>query len=151
MRSKSIVNKSMLSGVTIGGSGGGQPIPLLIVTIVVVAMALVTVWESVTGGSSSFDPSREIPFKCTSCAEISSKTLGELRDLQKDMPMGGPMEAPKYDCPKCGKKALTQAVKCPECEEVFIIAMDPTQGMYDDKCPKCSVSYAEAWRKAHKK
>jgi ribosomal protein S27AE len=142
----------VFSGVTIGGSGGGQPMPLVIVTVLVVVMALLTVFNHVkasTGGG--VDMNRKIPFLCGKCQAVEYKTVKELREMNQGMPMG-PMEPPKVDCPKCGGvKTAQQAIECPECKNVFVISMDPTKGMYDDKCPKCGVSYAEAWKKHMKK
>ena len=50
------------------------------------------------------------------------------------------------------EKELTQAVKCPDCEAVFIFEMDPSKpDDFDDSCPKCEVSYSEAWQKKYRK
>ena len=63
-------------------------------------------------------------------------------------PMMGPMV---LQCPKCSKQTLTQAVECPveTYKEVFIMNMDPMKGIFDDKCPKCGVSYSKAWQEKY--
>ncbi len=139
------------SGVTIGG-GGGQPVHLVILTIIVLAMALISVWDSVTsgmGGGVNLD--KKIPFKCTKCGAVVWYTIRDLQKMQKPgaMPMMGPM---KLDCPKCGGKGtLVQAVQCPKCGEIFIMKMDPKTGMFDDKCPKCGASYSAVLREKYRK
>ena len=152
MRNRSSLVRTGFSGVTIGGSAGGQPVPLVILTIVVLAMALLTVWDAATGGSSKINLNKKIPFKCTKCSAVVYYTIKDLQKMQKPGQMGPMMGPLKLDCPKCGgKKTLTQAVQCPKCGEVFIMEMDPKTGMFDDKCPKCGSSYAEAWREKYRK
>jgi ribosomal protein L37AE/L43A len=153
MRSKSLWLRPKFSGVTVGGSGGGQPLPLVILTVVVLAMALITVFDSVTSSGREIDLSKQIPFKCTNpqCNEVKFYTLGELKTMQKPGSMGPMMGPMILDCPKCSQHTLTQAVKCPKCDEVFIMKMDPSKGMFDDKCPKCGVSYAKAWKEKYQK
>jgi hypothetical protein len=93
------------------------------------------------------DLNRQIPFLCTQCGHVERITVRELREKNKNMPMG-PMEPPKVDCSQCGgKKTAVQAIECPECRNVFVISMDPMKGVYDDRCPKCGASYAVAWKK----
>ncbi|NLX07107.1 MAG: hypothetical protein GXY33_18380 [Phycisphaerae bacterium] len=137
--------------VGIGGAGGGQPLPVVVLTVVVVVMALITVYKSINPGDG-LDPNRKIPFKCKACGEIAHKTLGELQAMSETQQMGPMMGPMKLECPKCGKKELTQAVQCPQCEEVFIFEMDPMQMTeFDDRCPKCGVSYSEAWQEKYRK
>lgn len=161
MASSAMVRKSVFSGVTIGGSGGGQPLPLVILTVVVVAMALVTVYQSVSGGSGrAGDPNRQLLFKCTDCGEVATKTIGELRKMRQGqggppMPMGMGMELPKYICPKCNKKTLVNAVRCAadDCDAVFIISAPgmapPGSPGLSAACPKCGTDFYKAMRKKY--
>ena len=152
MRIMSLARGGVFSGLTIGGSGGGQPIPIVVLTVVVVAMAFYTVYDTAFNTLNGIDPNKEIPFKCAKCGVVVMKTLGELRQMETAEPMGMPMGPMKLLCTKCGQKELTQAVQCPECNEVFIYEINMTnpQAM-NDKCPKCGVSYAEAWQKKYAK
>jgi len=151
MRSKSLLFQPKFSGVTVGGNGGGQPLPMVILTIIVLAMALITVFDSVMGSGNGPDLKKKIPFKCTSCQEVTFYTIGEIQKMQKPGQMGPMMGPLVLDCPKCGKHSLTQAVECPSCGNIFIMQIDPSKGMFDDKCPKCGISYAKAWQDKYKK
>jgi len=156
MRSKSLSDRSVFSGVTLGGSGGGQSVPLIVLTIVVLAMALVTVWSTVTGSrtgqSGAAIRNMKYLFKCTECGEVVSYTMDE---LQKKGGMSDPMmmmmmeERPLLECPKCGKKAMKLADTCPNCGEVFVREYDPQTQKMDDICPKCGRSYMELWQEKH--
>jgi len=150
MRSKSLWVRPVSSGGTIGSSGGGQPLPLVILTIIVLAMALITVFDNVLKSSGSVDMNKEIPFKCTSCGVIVKYTLKELQEMQKPGQMGPMMGPLILDCPQCKKHALTQAVECPKCSEIFIMKADFTSGKFDDKCPKCHESYSKAWQEKYR-
>jgi prepilin-type processing-associated H-X9-DG protein len=106
-----------------------------------------------TQPSPSKTLNKNIPFKCTNkdCGTIELFSIGELRKMQEPVekgPMMGPMV---FDCPKCKKHSLTQAVECPACEEIFILNMDPKIGVFDDKCPKCGKNYVKAWKEKYPK
>jgi len=153
MLSKSLMFRPKFSGITIGGSGG-QPLPLVILTIVVLAMALITVIDSVISDPNDIDHNRKIPFKCTNpaCNAVEYYTIGDLQKMQQPGSMGPMMGPMVLDCPKCNQKTLTQAVECPveTCKEVFIMNMDPMKGVFDDKCPKCGTSYSKAWQEKYR-
>ncbi len=151
MRSTSMWFRTGFSGVTIGGSGGGQPTPLIVLTVIVLAMALVTVYDAAVGGDRGPNLDKEIPFKCTSCGNIQKFTIRELQKMQKPGEMGPMMGPMTLNCQKCGKKTLTQAEECPKCQENFVMKMDPSRGLFDDKCPKCGESYAKAWQEKYRK
>ena len=152
MQSKRFMNGWVFPGITIGGSSGSQPLSVVVLTVIIVLMAGVTIYQSMFASPLGPDPNQKIPFKCLSCGEIVSKTLGELREMTPMEPMG-PMAGPmKLVCPKCGKKELTQAVECPNCGNVFVFEMGPMQGpeSFNDKCPKCGVSYSAAWQEKYR-
>jgi ribosomal protein L37AE/L43A len=137
-----------------GATVGGQPVPLLIMTIIVLSMALISVFDSVLGsGAGGVNLDKQIPFKCTNakCNEIVMYTIRDLQKMQKPGAMGPMMGPMTLNCPKCNNKTLTQAVECPKCKEVFVMKMDPSKGLFDDKCPKCHESYAKAWQEKYRK
>jgi predicted RNA-binding Zn-ribbon protein involved in translation (DUF1610 family) len=162
MQSKSLLPRLFAQRMAVGGGAGGGPTPVVVLTVIVMAMALITAWHTAFSTSNGVDPKKEIPFKCKACGVVVMKTLGELRQMETQqtmetqdptgMPMGMPMGPMKLVCPSCGQEELTQAVQCPECNEVFIYEIDMAnpQAM-NDKCPKCGVSYAEAWQKKYAK
>jgi predicted RNA-binding Zn-ribbon protein involved in translation (DUF1610 family) len=140
------------SDIIIGGSGGGQPLHLVILTVLVLLMAIVSVYDAAFGGSSNgVNLDKKIPFKCTSCDNIVMYTIRNLQKMQKPGQMGPMMGPMTLDCPKCRWKTLTQAVECPKCGEIFVMKMDPSRNMFDDKCPKCGESYAKAWQEKYRK
>lgn len=145
------------SAITIGGSGGGQPLPLVILTVVVLAMALLTVFDSVMGNSGGVNLDKEIPFKCTNdkCnppdGTIVKYTIRDLQKITQPGGMGGPMMGPMtLDCPTCKQKTLTQAVECPKCQFIFVMQINPAANKFDDRCPKCGESYAKAWQEKYR-
>lgn len=122
----------------------------MMATLTLLLYVLVTVLEIPYVSSRREEGGKRIPFKCKACGVVVMKTLGELHKIETQEPMGMPMGPMKLVCPKCDKKELTQAVQCPECNEVFLYEFDMTnpQAM-NDKCPKCGVSYAEAWQRKY--
>ncbi len=134
-----------------GATVGGQPVPLLVMTIIVLSMALISVFDSVMGTGTGINLDKKIPFKCTKCSNIVMYTIRELQKMQKPGAMGPMMGPMTLNCPKCNNKTLTQAVECPKCAEVFVMKMDPSRGLFDDKCPKCKESYAKAWQEKYRK
>jgi len=152
MDKSSVWFRTSFSGITIGGSYGGQPLSLVVLTVVVSAMALITVYDAVSGSrTSGVNPQKQIPFKCLSCNTIVQYTIKDLQKMQKPGEMGPMMGPMKLECPRCHRKELTQAVECPRCNEVFVMKMDPSKGLFDDKCPKCGESYAKAWQEKYRK
>ncbi len=132
--------------------GGGEPVSLIILTVVVLVMALITVFDATLGGGAGgVNLDKQIPFKCTSCSNVVMYTIRDLQKMQKPGQMGPMMGPMTLDCPKCKKKTLTQAVECPKCGEIFVMKMDPSKGLFDDKCPKCKESYAKAWQEKYRK
>jgi prepilin-type processing-associated H-X9-DG protein len=93
-----------------------------------------------------------IPFKCTNkeCGEVTTYTVADIQMMNQtsSQPTTGPE---MLDCPKCKKHSLTQAVKCPACEEVFIMNKNPEEMGFNDKCPKCGKSYVKAWKEKYPK
>jgi predicted RNA-binding Zn-ribbon protein involved in translation (DUF1610 family) len=149
MRNESVSFRPGLAGFSRRNDGGSPPIRLTILTVIVLAMAVVTVYDTVFG-RNLYDRNKQIPFLCVSCGNIQKITIGELQKMQKPGsggPMMGPMVLP---CAKCGKQALTQAVACPKCGEIFILQFNPAGGKFDDRCPKCHESFAKAWQEKYR-
>ncbi len=105
------------------------------------------------GGNAGPNPDRLIYLKCLnkSCGEIkemASKELYEGIDSEPYSPMQvGPM---RFDCPKCGKRSMFIAEKCPKCETVFVPNPRATRD-YPDRClnPDCKYSAMEEESKQH--
>ncbi len=123
--------------------------PLVILTVIVLVMALLTVYDTVFAGPKISN--KPIPFKCTNCGNIVEYKVSELQKMQKPGEMGPMMGPMTFNCPKCNKKSLSQAVKCPTCSEVFVMKVDPGKAIFNDKCPKCGESYAKAWKEKYSK
>lgn len=133
--------------------------PLLILTVVVVAMSLVTVWNSTMGGSGGYSNKR-VFYKCSECGEVAEYTREELKEIQKKRTEQGQGQYPgagsmgmspmNLDCPKCNNQTLRSAVQCPECDEVFLFDQGP-DGDIDYTCPKCGQDWLELIKKPRKK
>jgi hypothetical protein len=132
-------------------ASGQPPVSLVVLTVIVLAMALVSVYDSAMGPGTGVNLDKKIPFKCTGCGNVVMYTIRDLQKMQKPGSMGPMMGPMILDCPKCSKKSLTQAVECPKCAEIFVMKMDPAKSMFDDKCPKCKESYAKAWQEKYRK
>ncbi|MFA5864038.1 MAG: M56 family metallopeptidase [Phycisphaerae bacterium] len=94
---------------------------------------------------------KQIPFKCSDCGTVVKYTIGKLQKMPKLRTMSPMMGPLVLDCPKCKREALTQAVECLKCGEIFIMKMDPDKKVFDDRCPKCGTSYAKAWQEKYRK
>jgi len=156
MRRKSVLDRSVFSGMTMAGSSGGMSGSLIILTIIVLAMAVLTVRNALQGPGDTqtwADSDKPSYFKCTNCGYVTTKTSDEVRNLIRQIkrdplaPHSG-MEMPKFVCPKCGEKTLTKAVKClnPKCGEIYVFK-SKGPGQVDDTCPKCGSSYSVLWAK----
>lgn len=114
--------------------------PIMIgVAVVCLAAAAGIFWWQFGGGEGNPKPPEAITMKCAACGNVWDMPFKEFQE--KMMQAGGPLMMPgiamSFDCPKCGKKAATQAEKCKSCGEVFILNWQQNpQG----KCPKCGKS-----------
>lgn len=156
MKRKGLITDYNLRGVTIGG-GGGQPIHMVIISVILLVMVVITLWDNIRRtAAGGLDPNKKIPFKCTNpeCGAVIWYTIAEVQKMydspeRANMAMMGPL---RLDCPKCGKKnSLVQAVQCPKCGEVFIIEVDRRTGKMKEQCPKCGAIYSEAIREEYLK
>jgi hypothetical protein len=159
-----------VDGVTIGEGGGGvKGVNLILLSIFMILLAIVTLTDyGMSRRKATVNLDKEIPFMCTQCSSVYAYKIRDLQKMQKPFgaaglttqpttgPAGeamlGPMMGPMtLECPKCHQKTLTQAVECPKCQEIFVMKMNPAQNLFDDKCPKCGVSYAKAWQEKYRK
>jgi len=129
-----------------------MPLPLVVLTVVVLVMALVSVWHSVSGGDTGgkVDLNKRLVFKCTKCGHVGHYTLKEVREMMRTAapegrrsPMMPMMGLPVLQCPKCKEMTFETAIECPNCGEIFIAKPDPKTGRFDDTCPKCGTSASE--------
>ncbi|MBN2376273.1 MAG: hypothetical protein JXD22_07725 [Sedimentisphaerales bacterium] len=67
--------------------------------------------------------------------EMAEKTLMAAWGLpQRDLP---------FICPKCGQEKVFRAMKCNNCDCIFIPKARGKKGGYVDKCPQCGFSQRE--------
>lgn len=76
-------------------------------------------------------------FKCTECGMVLEPTAKELRaDPSVAIgPRGGVMM-----CPKCQKRTMRTAERCPECSTVFFAEYTKLEVDASNSCPKCGWS-----------
>lgn len=96
-----------------------------------------------TAGPMGIKPGLKVWVKCGDVA-CGNEYEMEKRDYwEKVIAIRGPMSTQEVflDCPKCNKKSVYLANKCPKCKTVF----KPTAGLDDfpDRCPKCKYSEME--------
>ena len=99
------------------------------------------------GGGGGPSRSREVHMLCDSCEATYTITSEEFNTQMRQtgpgaMRMMGPVV---LNCKECGEYAAYRAVKCPKCEEIFVLG-DSGDETYSDRCPACDHSPAEQRR-----
>lgn len=89
----------------------------------------------------------ETQFLCVNenCGAEFVVSSEEFREKMTGMPPGPMMmsvDMLAFECPECGKKTGYRAIKCLECEHVFIQG-DAGDDRYPDRCPECKHSPSE--------
>jgi predicted Zn-ribbon and HTH transcriptional regulator len=84
---------------------------------------------------------------CLDCghAEQMGKKDYYVAMKEKSKELTSPRMIALLTCTKCGKDAVTKAIKCEKCGHVFRDNAVPND--YPDRCPKCKYSKTEAARK----
>ena len=98
-----------------------------------------------SGGSSKSGSTGDIPMLCDSCGAVYEIDRDEFREEMRKlgpqmMMMRGPVV---LQCKECGEQAAYRAMKCPECDEVFVLG-DAEDEQYQDRCPECGHSDIES-------
>ena len=95
-------------------------------------------------GISDDEQTRVLCLECNASHEIGTKDY--YKQLQeKATASANPMAARYLTCEKCGKDAVTKAVKCEKCGHIF--RENSVSGDIGDRCPKCKFSKIETVRK----
>jgi hypothetical protein len=99
--------------------------------------------------ATGIDPSEQTWTKCLACGYIKQMSLKEFYRLQqaKMAAAGNTMGVPQLTCEKCGRDAVVEAFKCPQCGEISPKNSVPSD--FEDRCPKCRFSQIEADRNAY--
>jgi hypothetical protein len=125
----------------------------LIILCLILAVGI-TVMTNRGGGSGSSSRSNEpvqmlcMNQECRMDFELSSKEYSE-QIMQGGMMGPGPMAQTPIECPECSMRSAFRAVKCKECETIFM--QDYTSGDFPDRCPKCDYSDIEVRRNKARK
>jgi len=98
-------------------------------------------------GGSGIPEGATILTLCMECKNVQEMDKQEYYDQIRERQVelaeaGNPMAKAYLTCEQCGKPAVTEAMKCEKCEEVFRKGAVP--GDYADKCPDCGYSPTEA-------
>ena len=124
-----------------------------ILTITMVAcLGLAAVITFATGGFFKGGPkvraSDTMTLLCVNpeCGGDSEITREEYRESMENSGVGGMgpmamMGPTPVECPECGEMSATIALRCKECEHVFIQQMGSDD--YPDRCPECEYSDIE--------
>jgi phage FluMu protein Com len=124
---------------------------IVIVLCLLVAAIVVFRGGSDSGGVDSISDDEQVWVMCRRCNashEMSKKEFyKQLAEKAKESTNA--MVAPHLTCEKCGKDAVTEAVKCEKCGNIFVKGSVP--GDFPDRCPKCKFSKTEAVREERKR
>ncbi len=121
----------------------------LIILCLVLAIGITAMTNRGSGGSGSGSRSNEpvqmlcMNQECRMDFELSSEEYSE-QIMQGGMMGPGPMAQTPIKCPECNMQSAFRAVKCKECEAIFM--QDYTSGDFPDRCPECDYSDIEARR-----
>lgn len=120
---------------------------VVIVLCLLVAGIVVFRGGSGSGGLEDISNEEQIWVICRSCN--ASHEMGK-KDYytqleEKAKQSTNMMMIPHLTCEQCGKDAVTEAVKCEKCQNIFVKGAVP--GDFGDRCPKCKFSKTEAIRK----
>ena len=119
-----------------------------IVACLVLAGIVFTATNRGRGGTGRSN--KPIQILCTECEAEYELTADEFREqMQGKMSEGGmpmmmgPMAGPiTLTCQECNEDAAVMAIKCPECEYVFVSG-EAGLNDYPDRCPECDYSVIE--------
>jgi hypothetical protein len=124
----------------------------LIIVCLVLAIGISVVTNMGGGGGSGSGSNAPVQMLCMNEAceadfELDSEEYRQ-QMMQGGMMGPGPMAQMPCECPECGEMSAFRAVKCKECEAVFL--QDYTSGDFPDRCPECNYSDIEAIREKSK-
>ena len=118
---------------------------MIIIAVVCIVLAVgITFFTTGGGGGGGGSSNAAIPMLCDSCGVTYEIDRDEFREEMRKlgpqmMMMRGPVV---LQCKECGEQAAYRAMKCPECDEVFVLG-DAGDEQYPDKCPACGHSDIE--------
>ena len=121
----------------------------VIVIVICLLVAGIVVFSGGSGGGGIEDIAEDEQVwvmcrRCNASYEMGKKEFyRQLEEAAKANP--NPMMAPHLTCQECGKVSVTEAIRCEQCETVFVKGSVP--GDFPDRCPKCKFSKTEAVRK----
>ncbi len=103
---------------------------------------------NIGGGTTGLN--RPVQMLCTECEAGYEMTAGKFKEQMEEkmaeggadpMTMGPTVRPIALTCPECDEDAAFLAVKCPECEYIFVRG-EAGYG-YPDTCPECEYSAIE--------
>lgn len=113
------------------------------VVCIVLAIAFIALRKNGDKGGLDSLKGQIVYTKCLECGDVAEvdaveyfKEVEDKTTLQNAQPL--------LTCTKCGKNAVTEAIKCDNCGDIFV--PKDKYGNYDDKCPKCGYSKRESLR-----
>ena len=118
---------------------------MIVVAIGCIVLAVGITFFTSSGGGGGRGSNSDIPMLCDSCGAVYEIDREEFREEMRKlgpqmMMMRGPVV---LQCKECGEMAAYRAMKCPECDEVFVLG-DAGDEQYPDRCPGCGHSDIES-------
>jgi hypothetical protein len=137
-----------------GNTMGKETVKLCAIGLCLVG-AVFLLWRHVSnrrpGGVQQIEPGQAILTLCTNpnCnhqSEMDKRAYYE--EVDKLVRLNPRQSQPPLPCSICGKKSVFRAVRCPQCDHVFLYGR--IQHDVADRCPKCRYSQMEEDRRAGK-
>ena len=117
----------------------------LIILCLILAIGITAV-TNMSGSSSRSNKPIQMLCMNEECGMDFEMTTEEYREqmMQGGMMGPGPMAQAPIECPECSMQSAFRAMKCKECETIFM--QDYSSGDFPDRCPECEYSDIEARR-----
>lgn len=119
----------------------------VIVVCLLVAGIILFTRNSGSAGLNSVSNDEQVWVLCLKCNHAEQMGMKDyyVAMKEKSKELTNPRMVALLTCTKCGENAVTKAVKCEKCGNVFRDNAVPND--YPDRCPKCKYSKTETTRK----
>lgn len=109
---------------------------------IVLLIAAIVIFRSCSGTNKLTIETHQTPYICQECGYVAYYTKAESKELIAEAAADG------YSgiiCSQCDEGFMETAIKCPNCQEVYPVAMTFVEGqLMLPKCPECDMTVVEA-------
>ena len=143
-------------GMKFGNPNDKMQLLLAATLLLVIAIALISLIHSCTGGSPKKGRITELHFWCTEADKEFTIKSGDMR-MEEEMYMMEDPSSYRVMSPYSGKKTGIQMIRCPNCEKYYVpdAWKEGRGGMYDPQqkivCPHCGTDRNQWYRERRKR